>query len=399
MPKSVAGRVVAVSTPKPGSSTRAWPAPPRSGCRVLPDSCQPVPLAPVTKPKTTPSGHFKPFSVIPSTSASATTSRLESGFAAKSMQPAAPMNAPRSAPATATATASISDVHHPPPRALVPQSSEVIVSSHFGVGGGGGFRPAGSNPPRPSPSPANVVVPAKRSSPKRLAHPTSAAKGADPFITAAGTEGEEDHQRRDRAGAGRPPLRKKARPSEDSGYGTRDSVTSSATLATAIRKGDDLEVGDVEFEIAESDNGDAEGMSLEMAMGTRGATKTTTTTVTRIGQRGEIAGRRDTKMRTPSGAGSAGSEASHHSPSCLSGSLRAGSLTLVCLRTPGLGRSRTRTRRADSPPRRHHPATTPNREDGQRVDRGRSQRGRVAAESVSEQPRRVPLRRVSNPPR
>lgn len=49
----------------------------------------------------------------------------------------------------------------------------------------------------------------------------------------------------------RPPLRKKPRPSDDSGYGTRDSII---TLAA-----DD----DAEMEIAESDHGEGHGELLE----------------------------------------------------------------------------------------------------------------------------------------
>ncbi|GAA5881646.1 hypothetical protein JCM3774_005707 [Rhodotorula dairenensis] len=283
MPKSVAGRVVAVSTPKSVHTATTFS---RTATNM-----------------SSASGSYAPFSVVASTSGSGS----GAGAKSKSTSRAATV-APR--PVTTVATV------HGPQRPLGPQSSsEVVVSSHFSGGGsGGGFRPAGANPVvQPPPSLAKVVVPAKRPSPHKVTEQPLDTKGTG---KPSADDGSEEEEEQDRA-AGRPPLRKKSRPSDDSGYGTRDSVVTSTTATSAAmhpRAQDGVNAGgDVDFEIAESDNGEAEGVLLEQAMSSRGAAAAAMATTT--AETGHISGGGSAKVHSSSAAangtdagGSAGSE-------------------------------------------------------------------------------------------
>lgn len=162
-------------------------------------------------------------------------------------------NAPASAPRSAAKITSLDTSRSEQPTGIVAvrSSGEVVTSSHFGAPAGAATTsPWDGFPAAPaSTSTAGKVVPAKRSSPTVCRH---SASGADARPSASPSA---SPPRPNQQSPGRPPLRKKPRPSEDSGYGTREDAL-------------DLSGGgggkeDVEFEVAESDHGDGAGPLLE----------------------------------------------------------------------------------------------------------------------------------------
>ncbi|GAA5985816.1 hypothetical protein JCM10908_007125 [Rhodotorula pacifica] len=323
MPRSVAGRVVAVSTPGSGATASS------SSSSVVNNNK----VSPMRTTSST-SAPFRPFSTIASTTSSSSKPSPSTSAAA-----ARPPLASVSQPATAGKAP-----------ALGSKSSEVIVSSHFGGNGAaagasaacrtkssGGFRPAGSASPQkkmtvkqplqpspqpaPAPAQAKPVVPLKRPSPAKLDQPVlsrdQAPSGGGDDAVQLDQLDEEDAT----AAAGNPPRRKKARPSDDSGYGTRDSVAT-----TSAPKEEDVEFDEVE--IAESEHAELEGELLEDAMMLSARTKV-------------VAGRQQT---APMGTASGAAKLAGAAPGGASGSAAgsSGSEDLAALEAELVARTRRR---------------------------------------------------------